>query len=56
MKTNVTLSLDVDLVLRLNQFAKRHDMQKSQIHADAVEVFMAQYEENIRNSRKDTRK
>ena len=56
MKTNVTLSLDVDLVLRLNQFAKTNDMQKSQIHAEAVEVFMAQYEEEKRNSRKDARK
>lgn len=55
MKTNVTLSLDVDLVLRLNQFAKTHDMQKSQIHAEAVEVFMAKYEEDKRNSRRGDR-
>ena len=54
MKTNVTLSLDVDLVLRLNQFAKTHDMQKSMIHATAVEAWLEQFEEE-RNSVKGGR-
>lgn len=55
MKTNVTLSLDVDLALRIKQFAKTHDLQRSQIYAEAIEAFMSQYEEKAFNSNRDSR-
>ena len=55
MKTNVTMSLDVDLALRLVKFALEHDLQKSQIYAEAIEEYMLRYKEKKNDSKKDSR-
>lgn len=36
MKTQTTISIDLDLAERINRFAKVHDISKSFIHTTAV--------------------
>ena len=52
MRTNVTLCLDVDFVIRFNEFVKKHELQKSKVHTEAVESYMADYEKKKRSSKK----
>lgn len=52
MKTNVTLSLDVDFAKKIHEFAMTHGLQKSQIHAQAVESFITEYEKKKRVRKK----
>lgn len=52
MRTNVTLCLDVDFAVRVNEFVKAHGLQKSKVHTEAVELFMAEYEKKKRGSKK----
>lgn len=52
MRTNVTLSLDVGFAEKVNAFVKKHELQKSRVHTEAVEIFMAEYEKKKRSSKK----
>ena len=49
MKTHSTISVDIELVERINRFSKQNDIPKSLIYSKAVQIWLDEHEDKINN-------